>query len=64
LTGQAAQVDFGKRPDRQDIFVDIVRKTWIFVMTLSFSQLAYAEIVLKNFVNMEKSTQFKELPAA
>ena len=44
--GQAAQVDFGKGPDIQDVFTGLVKKTWIFVMTLCFSRHAYAEIVL------------------
>lgn len=44
--GQAAQVDFGKGPDIQDVFTGKMLKTWIFVMTLCFSRHAYAEIVL------------------
>ncbi len=43
--GQAAQVDFGKGPDIQDVFTGVVAKTWIFVMTLCFSRHTYAEIV-------------------
>ena len=43
--GQAAQVDFGKGPDIQDVFTGVVSKTWIFVMTLCFSRHTYAEIV-------------------
>jgi hypothetical protein len=43
--GQAAQVDFGKGPDIQDVFTGVVTKTWIFVMTLCFSRHTYAEIV-------------------
>jgi len=43
--GQAAQVDFGKGPDIQDVFARVVTKTWIFVMTLCFSRHTYAEIV-------------------
>lgn len=44
--GQAAQVDFGKGPDIQDVFTGEIQKTWIFVMTLCFSRHTYAEIVL------------------
>lgn len=44
--GEAAQVDFGKGPDIQDVFTGKMHKTWIFVMTLCFSRHAYAEIVL------------------
>lgn len=43
--GQAAQVDFGKGPDIQDVFTGAVTKTWIFVMTMCFSRHTYAEIV-------------------
>jgi hypothetical protein len=44
--GEAAQVDFGKGPDIQDVFTGKMNETWIFVMTLCFSRHAYAEIVL------------------
>jgi len=44
--GEAAQVDFGKGPDIQDVFTGKIHETWIFVMTLCFSRHAYAEIVL------------------
>jgi len=42
---EAAQVDFGKGPDITDCFTGVVKKTWIFVMTLCFSRHMYAEIV-------------------
>jgi transposase len=43
--GKSAQVDFGKGPVIQDAFTGEQIRTWIFVMTLSFSRHMYAEVV-------------------
>ena len=43
--GEAAQVDFGKGPEVLDPRTGELLSTWIFVMTLTWSRHAYAEVV-------------------
>ena len=43
--GECAQVDFGNGPKIADSKTGELRKTWFFVMTLSFSRHQYAELV-------------------
>lgn len=43
--GESAQVDFGTGPELWDRARGATRKTWVFVMTLSFSRHQYAEVV-------------------
>ena len=48
--GESAQVDFGAGPKLMDEHTGEVRKTWIFVMVLSWSRHMYAEIVYRQDV--------------
>ena len=48
--GESAQVDFGAGPKLKDEDTGEVRKTWIFVMVLSWSRHMYAEIVYRQDV--------------
>ena len=48
--GESAQVDFGAGPKLKDEHTGEVRKTWIFVMVLSWSRHMYAEIVYRQDV--------------
>lgn len=48
--GEAAQVDFGKGPNIEDVFAGGIIKTWIFVMTLCFSRHMYAQMVTEQKV--------------
>jgi transposase len=43
--GEVAQVDFGYAGKRYDPERGVLRKTWIFVMTLAFSRRAFCELV-------------------
>jgi len=43
--GESAQVDFGAGPKLVDKTTGEIRKTWIFVMTLSWSRHMYAELI-------------------
>jgi transposase len=45
MPGEIAQVDFGYSGMRFDPVQRVMRKSWIFVMTLAFSRLTYAEFV-------------------
>ncbi|MFQ5505257.1 MAG: IS21 family transposase, partial [Planctomycetota bacterium] len=45
LPGEIAQVDFGYAGLRFDPIKRVMRKSWIFVMTLAYSRLTYAEFV-------------------
>jgi transposase len=43
--GQVAQVDFGYAGKRYDPECGVLRKSWLFVMTLGFSRYAFADFV-------------------
>ena len=43
--GDVAQVDFGRGPTIQDVYIDQSISTWVFVMVLAWSRHQYAEIV-------------------
>lgn len=45
MPGEIAQVDFGYAGLRFDPVLRVMRKSWIFVMTLAYSRLSFAEFV-------------------
>lgn len=48
--GEVAQVDFGYAGKRYDPARGVLRKTWVFVMTLCFSRRKYCELVFDQTV--------------